>query len=441
VKYFARFIPVITAFIFFILNIFTPLIADDFSYSFIFGTERRISSIHDIIISQYNHYTAWGGRIVAHFLAQFFLFIGKNYFNIFNVIIFTVFNYLLYFHITGSIKQIKPFLWTSINIFLWFLVPVWGQNFLWLTGSCNYLWTTTIILFFLIPFRKKHDNHLYNLNIFLSIPFTFLGVFAGWTNENSGAAVLFLLIAFFIIKIKKREKPVLFEILGSVGFLAGFSTLIAAPGNYKRIDYFSPDTSNFLVILFKRLYAVTVEFYKYGYILAGVSILLAVELLYHQKKKINAAWGGYILAGFAGAYSMILSPPFPERAFFIVIVFLTIALLSLVNQAGTGKVIKRNILIFTVIVFIFFSFSFLLAGKNIMGIYLKSLERSRYILTQKEKNITDVEVKAPIPAVDKHAALYGLSDIGENPDFWLNVAAASYYNLKSIRGIEDDKSW
>jgi hypothetical protein len=67
-----------------------------------------------------------------------------------------------------------------------------GQNFLWLDGSCNYLWTTTIILLFLVPFRKITDNNLYAMNAVSSVLFMFLGALAGISNENSSAAVLFL---------------------------------------------------------------------------------------------------------------------------------------------------------------------------------------------------------------------------------------------------------
>ena len=60
----------------------TPLICDDYVYSFIWQdkimgialpeTAEKISGITDIIYSQWQHYFSWGGRTVAHSLAQFF---------------------------------------------------------------------------------------------------------------------------------------------------------------------------------------------------------------------------------------------------------------------------------------------------------------------------------------------------------------------------------
>lgn len=52
-----------------ILNYLTVLYADDFSYSFVWGRDYRVSSIKDIIISQMNHYHIVNGRIEVHFLA------------------------------------------------------------------------------------------------------------------------------------------------------------------------------------------------------------------------------------------------------------------------------------------------------------------------------------------------------------------------------------
>lgn len=43
-----------------VLNIFTPLIADDYSYSF--GIDGRLKNIVDVIEKQINHYFTWGGE-------------------------------------------------------------------------------------------------------------------------------------------------------------------------------------------------------------------------------------------------------------------------------------------------------------------------------------------------------------------------------------------
>lgn len=60
-----------------ILNIFTSLIADDYSAKYIHETHHKVlvESIFDVFISQYNHYMLRGGRTIAHLIAQTFLII------------------------------------------------------------------------------------------------------------------------------------------------------------------------------------------------------------------------------------------------------------------------------------------------------------------------------------------------------------------------------
>lgn len=55
--------------LFLLLNILTPLYADDYSYSFSFATGERINNISQIIPSQIIHYYNLNGRSIAHILA------------------------------------------------------------------------------------------------------------------------------------------------------------------------------------------------------------------------------------------------------------------------------------------------------------------------------------------------------------------------------------
>jgi hypothetical protein len=328
-------------------------------------------------------------------------------------------------------------------------VPAWGQDFLWLDGSCNYLWTTTIILFFLVPFRSRHDTKDYNLNTLLSVSFFFIGILAGWSNENSGAAVLFLLAAYFTMKCIKKEKVCLFEITGVAGFLVGFIMLIGAPGNYVRADTIKEMGGGYgndplLIMLLKRFFSVTLMFFsKHGFTTMAVAAFFAVDLRCHQKLRLNLFSYFYALAAFASAYSMVLSPSFPDRAFLIVLVFSGITLGNVMSHYDMHipAIIKRNNIIAIFLMLLMFSGSMLEAGKNIMGVYLKWQSRVEYILAEKQKGNMDVEVKAPIPVYDRHVALYGLSDLLVDPTEWPNRSMAEYFGLNSIKGVDNGEPW
>jgi hypothetical protein len=432
-------LSVCTILLFLVLNIFTPLIADDYSYSL------GIQSVYDILVSQYNQYFTWGGRCVAHFLAQFWLLLGKPIFNVANTIVYVFFILLVQFHITGKIKT-NPAVFLLINIFFWFLVPAWGQNFLWLDGSCNYLWTTTIILLFLVPFRKRQDNSDFNLRMSVSFLFFFLGILAGWSNENSGAAVLFLLIAYFAVKIVKGKRIAAFEILGVTGFLIGFLLLIAAPGNYIRLEVIrsmvTVTREPFVKKVLEKFLHISWLYWKNkGFAVMAVSLFFGFDLVYHQKRKLHTFVYFYALAAVAACYSMLASPGFPDRAFLSVVVFSGITLGNILLQVEIPEIIKRNAVIFIFLAVAGISFSVLTASKNIMGIYLKWQNRKEYILAEREKGNLDITVKAPIPARDRHTALYGLTDILDDKDEWPNTSIAEYFGLRSIRGLDTGDPW
>jgi hypothetical protein len=419
--------------LFFILNVLTPLIADDYGHSL------GIHSIADIAKMTHDKYFNWGGRITAHFLTFFWLLMGKSFFNIANTIMYCLFIFLVQFHITGKIKY-NPIAFLTISIFLWFFVPAWGQNFLWLSACCFHLWTTAFILLFLIPFRKKQNDINYKLNIPLSILFFFLGLLAGCSAENASAAVFFLLISYFAVKIVNKNKISLFEVLGTLGFLGGFFLLILAPGNeVRQVLLHHYGSESFMAL--KRLAGVTLIFGKdLGFALVAIFAILAFDLIYNKKQKVNVFAYFYVLAAVAGAFSMLLSPSFPPRSFFIVILFAGIALGNILLQMEINlpEIIKRNATAIVICCLIGFSFSFLNSSRNIIGIYMEWNRRVKYIEEEKAKGNFDVELRAPIPVWDKHAASYGLQDITHDKDKWPNIVIAEYFGLSSIKKADSD---
>ena len=62
----------------FLLNMHTPLMMDDYDYSFSWSTGARLAGIGDILASQAAHYRLWGGRSVTHFLAQLSVLLNRQ---------------------------------------------------------------------------------------------------------------------------------------------------------------------------------------------------------------------------------------------------------------------------------------------------------------------------------------------------------------------------
>ena len=318
-----------------VLNLLTPLIADDYSYSLsLDGT--KINSVIDVINYQWWHYFNWGGRTIAHTLAQIFLLFPKTVFSIVNPIIYVLLIYLMYLHIRGE-KEDKPIYLILIHLGLWFLLPVFGQTCLWLIGSCNYLWTTVLILWFLWIYRKNNTS----ASIYKIIGIFLLGIIAGWTNENTSAGLLVIIIGYLIIQkiVNKKSKFSKVQISGLIGALIGFALMILAPGNYIRNAEFQDNT--FIIIKWlKRAINITLTAENY---LMPIIILLVIliSIKIYNKKKIENDIYIFIVGGLASIYSMILSPTFPERSWTGVIVFLLIAtLISLYDLDKINKIYK-----------------------------------------------------------------------------------------------------
>jgi hypothetical protein len=414
--------------LFLLLNIYTPLIADDFSDSL------GIYSISHILGAMNYTYFYWSGRMVGSFLIFFCLLVGKPFFDIANTIIYCLFIFLVQFHITGKRAKQSPALFIVLNIFFWLFVPVWGHDFLWLTCSCCYLWPTVIALFFLVPFRKKQDDPDYKLNLPFSILFFIVGILAGWSYENLSAAVLFLLIAYFVTKIIRKSKFTLFEILGAIGFLIGFSLLIGAPGNYVRYEVYNKDYDSLLSMLVKRFVSVTTVFNKnHGFLFVFISVFLGFDLVYHHKRKLPVFSYFYFLAALAGTYSMVLSPIFPDRAFLVVVVFLVITLGNVLIQFRMPKIIKRNKALFAAMILIGLCPSFLKASTEIMRLYLRWYDCVELILAEKEKGNLEIEVRPLIGVENKYVGMSKEFDISSKENAYPNNVIAPYFGLKSIK--------
>lgn len=411
------------------LNFLTPLLADDYSYGLNLAN-KKLTGIIDIYNYQIWHYFNWGGRTIAHTFAQTLLMFPKAIFNIVNSIIYTCLVYLIYLH--GKLNRREKnsrnsYLILLIHLILWFIIPVFGQSFIWLIGSCNYLWTTVIVVYFLLLFRKNEkENKWYKIIIMFLI-----GILAGWTNENTSAGLIVILFSTLIIdKITtKKWNLTKTKVAGIVGSLIGFVLMICAPGNYVRNAAFKDDT--FIIIKFiKRAIDITgnAEIYILPLIIA---IIILISLKIYHKKKIEKEVTPFILGGFAATYSMVASPQFPERSWTGVIVYLIIALVILVYDFEKIHRIYKFILVdLCMILSIIFIGEYLNAARDINNLRNTWNEREKII---EKSNKNQIFKFYRYETTNNKNPSYGLSDIGNDYKVWPNSSIAKYYGIKGIK--------
>lgn len=424
-------ISVLILVLMFLLNYFTPMLADDFSYSF--GMNGRLSSVKDIFEFQVHHYLTWGGRSIVHFIAQIFLLVGKSYFNVANTIIYLVFVLALYKLIVGKEKKYRYDILILINLLIWFALPVFGQNILWLVGSCNYLWGTTLVVLFLLPFRLSMDEKCSN-NIIKAILMFIFGVIAGWTNENNAAAMLVLIVLFIAYRIYNKKKVKAWHITGFLGALTGFLFMILAPGNSIRSEKFA-NNNGMLWNLSHRFLDITNNFSKYLLPLFILTIIITVVAYYLGNCKKNKLYLTviFVTASLCATYAMIMSPTFPDRSWMGPIVFMVIAFVNSYNCLKLEKEYVKKMIYYTVIVSsLVFVVTYYSGLRNIQKLNNNINDRIVYIEEEKAHKNYNITV-TKLETYNKYVAMYGLTDVYEDKNTWLNIAVSRYFKIKSIK--------
>ncbi len=430
--------------LFFAYNI--PHFSNDYRYMLIEGTDDRVTSVADIILSQYRHYFTWGGRTPPHVLAQLLLLSGKLAGALATALCFVLLIYLVNVLAKGSL--LNPFKIDSTALLisfslLYFCLRNFGEVLFMLVTSCNYLFTTTFVLLILVPFVKalesdKDDNSLSKGFVLKNI-FNFLiflcGLTAGWCNENTGFALCSVTFLYLVYMLRKKKLSA-FMVAGFAGMCTGFLILVLSPGNAARMqmmestgrfDYFShiftaigvfnlsllenlPLIIAFLYLLFK--------VYKKGLI---------------KKYRQSMLCTLYLFAiGFASLSVMIFSPNFPARSATVFTVFTLVATLKLYYILKKEQVTVVNRAFFYSYSVIF-SLYFLITATNA----LECLSRLNDEFVQRENSIkeqiangkTDLVVK-PFSVVSSRYIFVG--DIHADSNYFANKILSRYYKISSI---------
>ena len=428
----------------YILNKNTHFTSDDFRYHFMYESfmptdnVERISSFSDIIKSMYNHYFMWGGRITAHTLVQFFLMFDKQFFNIINSIAFVGLATLIYLHSNVS-KKINIPLLIGIILSLWFFLPQFGLTILWVSGAGNYLWCTLIILLFLLPYRKHLENENYFKDSVLNfIIMIIIGFLAGWTNENTGGAMILLTMLFMAyykftnIRIPKWAFSGFFS--GSISF----GLLALAPGNNARKEYLVNKT----VDIVKNIGNVFGTSFT---LMFGLTILLLVVLAFFLitnnniqliNKSLTISFM-YVLSALAGIVVLVVSPQIPARTWFGPIVFVIIAIGNIYSNISIDFKSLHIILAVALIGFtIKFAYSYNTAYKDIVKTYKSINTQISTINTEKENGNLDIEIKNIPKVQSEYNAFRGSRYISDDKESWINKWMAKYYDVNSIIGVD-----
>ena len=460
------FITLIIIYIFFLLlNHISPMaFGDDYLYSFIWQGKPmympisedavRISSWHDLFASQWSHYLTWSGRTVNHTIAQFFLWMGKRVFNIFNALVSTLLIVEIYYAIhKGEITLDFNSKKISIIFFaLWAFTPGFVSVFCWLDGACNYLWTNTIILGFLLPYIHKYYHFEENVKhgYLISISMFFWGLIAGWTNENS-ICWLILVLAIFVFTHRKVLGMEKWLYAGFFGLVTGYSLLMFAPGNAVRLYAEHGDsvwlTKTLLRENAEMLFAVLCmyQLLLWYFCLRSLFSLRQFKIdSIEVQKDIEFARIACILS-ICMTGVMFFSPFFPPRSAFAGTIFIIIASGVLINIQSHYKIqlVNEGAKRFLSNVAIFY---FIMTSTVTFYHTQKINTQMQELITTTKKAANaggqDILITRPFDETKRIFALMsGFHipgfELSKDENNWANVAFARYYGIKGIRMVKE----
>lgn len=446
-------VTLVIAVLFYVLNFYTPLFADDYSYSFSFSTGERIESVSQIVDSQIAHYQIMNGRSITHSLAQVFLLVGDRIFNYVNVFFFLLLILLVYFHACGTFRNFSLSKYTMIAMLLFLSTPAFGQSYLWITGAANYLYGILIVLCVLIPYRLYINVDSSNFHpLFEALSaciYFFLCIIAGWTNENTSIAMIVMMIGYIARFCLKSRRIHAWSVTGCIGGIIGCMLVLLSPGTAKRLEVAGGSGGIFSWL--KRVVLYSCDMIVYFHLEILLFVILLCLYLYQKKrvlgkdtlKKVVLMCQEcdvsliYFLGFLASVYSMIVSPQFPERAWsgpLILFIISIIGFSSLVDMSETRAVVGKRIA---------FGFALLLFASTYVNAYfeLKNVNASycdRVSIIENARSSGKSSVGIPsICGWSGYSCYY--SNFGNSGDLdvdsskWPNTAIARYYEIGEIK--------
>ena len=435
----------ILLFVFFVIciyligNAYMPA-PDEYNYSHITWTDQRLTGIKDILTSQKILYENWTGRIPVHTLIQSILYVGRWIYDLINPIIF-----VLYIILLGKIVNEKSsYFKISLALFLiLFFVHGSGDKFIWLSGSINYLWTTTIMLGVMYYYYKIliKDEKLTKNKIPL---FLLLSFFAGWSQENVSFVLGSFIILIGLMNIKKflafpkKEKIVLISSVLLFGI--GAMLLIFAPGNLKRA---AAGTMGFqignLLSNGKHMIGLIII-----YIISGILMLVIKQRNKEKvtKKIMIKTQVIFALSIGIGILPMLIITEFPLRATLPYETVLLVGILANAEWIVKNLNLKKTLIVLEIIFTIGVCHKLLknvAVAQNYMLPYKEKIQMEIY-QAQKE-NKKDVQLSAfeyvdEINILGQGSLLVDFSP-KEDKNNLINTYMATYYGFDSIEAVSN----
>ena len=430
------------------LNVLYPTMSDDYQFRFVWRGEygsiynldadyplRRVDNVDDIIESLYSMYFTWGGRMLTWGLVYFFVQVPHIIFDLLNALVFMLFLSLLAMLGTAvfSWRQLD-YRWLGATfLLLWGASSMFANVYLWLCGSCVYLWVATVQLGFLFFYVR---NFIRDSNTTPPIIFV-MGVIAGWSNENTGFVVILIAMTFTYFA-RRKSKVCAWQFWGICGAILGYTVLMASPGNFAKLSetVANPDTLQDL----ERQYARVKLALMCSFPLLLVFLRLPKLRIGENTSKARIIARIFLLGGLVNGAMMIPLPNFPARTLTMTVVFWLIGVLHILSVDTCWA--KNKACRIMCVAYLILSFISLPMFMCAMGMYFLPQDQARDVIAENSagKDVILPPYQAPpwaMVIVNLKGYRADMGTISPRTYAWPNVIYAKYWNLKSIVRTED----
>lgn len=418
---------------FFVINYLHPLRADDFGRAYTDALDKGLIIYLRGIASNYIH---WTGRISAQ--ALIYLFLSKKYIhlsvfliNVINSICFYLF--VLYSYKIVRFKTKIELFSKDFLIYFFFFIFLFYQtgfiaNVVWKTAAVQYFWGITLLtIFYYISVVKNKQNIWFSL---------FTGFFIGLYNEIFVGVAIILCLAYFLNqKLSQAEiaKNILYFFIACA---VGGIILIAAPGNYVRLNTMS--AGEHISVLSQFINLVTQIVIKLGDTLIPMLMLLASLVLIFSNRNLSKK--ASLIYGIAIAFSIFVLTPVAksydlnQRVLLIYDAVFFIVMMQQFYNHSTSFILKLrlrlNSLSWVFLVLLVMQLTLMIS------IYFEIYKFERYrdtLVTYYQQN----EISDPtLPMIPEFSQITFIDDITSDENAYNNDAYAKFYGFDKVYGKE-----
>lgn len=450
-----------------------PMVADDFGYR---DTAIKGNNVFlDGLSVAKNYYYVWGGRSIAHFFAHIIMW---SYSPQFGFLGYALINTLVLFSIIynsfkivtpkdfldrdkvvlGSLDEnqisiFKMILFSFVILFLTINPKAHYQTLIWATGVAHYSWMYAI---FIATLAKLKNFFLYEEEFKPTIINFLLLFLTGLSYENIGLSLSALIIFQFILKTiqnYKQDKVIKFKItslLPLLALLGGAIIMLFAPGNQLREKVAFPEGTG--------TYLQKINWWVESWLVflgrpEGLLVLIItfVSLYLLRKSRANSfreIFRRNLLVRNLGLLCILMAAcylghngNFYGRKGFNVGWIFCLFLISLLIHSGfleKFKTIGYKAQMLMIFVSIFLASVRWTYDYSVIFEFSKNFNfREKSILSLKEAGQLDINtynINNP----------FGLEDLAEKSDHWINIPYSNLLGVKSIKafnlGIETQES-